>query len=327
MQVSSVKQKDFAGYKGGTKVLRATAFGRETSTGDWAEADLPAVEPTVESDGFLFYLEKGDNTIEFEVSQGNMANILLRLNDIIRKINAAYNEIRQITGASPDQYRDYGFYSLIPAAIDSLAEQSDALYEIVDELTEVNGKSQNITTLENIARTLYKMGHKEDEVAKNMGNLKTDIGNLGTWLQTAMNQPLGFDYITVSGADSGDKQLPKAKENGLQSLWFEVRMFALSFVADYNTLGATEKVSDEKSVVAWTSSSRDQGSSVWLKETPTPVPTQAGEPTPVETTPAAPVSSPVEPVQQTQTPASPAPFVGLLAGLGAAAVFFGLRRK
>ena len=37
-----------------------------------------------------------------------------------------------------------------------------------------------------------------------------------------------------------------------------------------------------------------------------------------------PAASPVKPVQ---TSSSPAPFIGLLAGLGAAAVFFGLRRK
>ena len=209
-------------------------------------------------DGFLFYLEEGENTIELEVSQGNMASILLRLNEIIKTINSSYLDIRQITGSKPDQYRDYGFYSLIPASIDALAEMSDELYKIVDELVAVNGKSQNVSTLEEIARTLYKMGNREDEVAKNMDTLKSDIGSLGTWLQTAMTQPLAVDYLTVTGADSGDDEKPRAKESFAESLWYEIRMFAVSFVADYNTLGATEEVSEDKSVVVWTSSSRDQ---------------------------------------------------------------------
>ncbi|HJJ30637.1 MAG TPA: InlB B-repeat-containing protein, partial [Methanocorpusculum sp.] len=72
------------------------------------------------------------------------------------------------------------------------------------------------------------------------------------------------------------------------------------------------------------SSSRNDGASVWLTATPTPVPTNA-VPT-AEPTQAVPVASPVKP-QPTQTSASPVPFIGILAGLGAAAVFFGLRRR
>ena len=73
------------------------------------------------------------------------------------------------------------------------------------------------------------------------------------------------------------------------------------------------------------SSSTPQGSSVWLtndtpaepKVTPTPTPTPGAAETPS-----------VKPVTPTGTPAkTPAPFLGILAGLGAAAVVFGLRRK
>ena len=69
------------------------------------------------------------------------------------------------------------------------------------------------------------------------------------------------------------------------------------------------------------SSSRDYGSSVWLTATPTPTP--IAEPTP-EPTLTQPVASPVKPAQ---TSASPVPAAGIIAGLGAAGVFFGVRRK
>lgn len=68
------------------------------------------------------------------------------------------------------------------------------------------------------------------------------------------------------------------------------------------------------------SSSRDYGASVWLTATPTPTPTPtpAAEPTLVQ-----PSAQPIP----TKQPATPVPFAGVIAGLSAAAVLFGLKRR
>ena len=71
-------------------------------------------------------------------------------------------------------------------------------------------------------------------------------------------------------------------------------------------------------------SSPSQGTSVWATELPTATPTATPTPTPVPT-PDMPTVKPT--AYPTPTPASPAPFIGILAGLGAAAVLFCLRRK
>lgn len=71
-------------------------------------------------------------------------------------------------------------------------------------------------------------------------------------------------------------------------------------------------------------SSSSQGTSIWLTAAPTPTPAATPAPTPVPT-PDAPTVKPIG--NPTQKPASPAPFMGVLAGVGAAAVVFGLRRK
>ena len=69
-------------------------------------------------------------------------------------------------------------------------------------------------------------------------------------------------------------------------------------------------------------SSRDYGASVRLPATTEPTPTAEATPEP---TPVQPAASPVkQPQQQASTPA---PAAGIIAGLGAAAVFFGLRRR
>ena len=69
------------------------------------------------------------------------------------------------------------------------------------------------------------------------------------------------------------------------------------------------------------SSSRDYGASVWLQPTAEPTPVPAGE----EPTLAQPAASPVnQPPAQTSTPV---PIAVIIAGLGAAGLVFGLRRK
>ena len=69
-------------------------------------------------------------------------------------------------------------------------------------------------------------------------------------------------------------------------------------------------------------SSESQGSSSWATAAPTQTPTATPTPTPTSDVPT------VKPTaEQTPSGATPAPVVGILAGLGAAAVLFGLRRK
>lgn len=72
------------------------------------------------------------------------------------------------------------------------------------------------------------------------------------------------------------------------------------------------------------SSSQSQGTSVWL----TAEPTVASTPTPTPAVTPTPDVPQVKPVTPTGTPAKTlVPFLGVLAGLGAAGVVFGLRRK
>ena len=72
------------------------------------------------------------------------------------------------------------------------------------------------------------------------------------------------------------------------------------------------------------SSSTSQGTSVWLTAEPTPTVTPAPTPT-VTPTPGTDAPS-VNPLPS-EKPSSPAPVMGVIAGLGCAAVVFGLRRK
>ncbi len=205
---------------------------------------------------FEFYLTKGTHEIEFEVTLGYMGDIIRQVNSSLKTINNGYLSILKLTGANPDSYRDYGFSRVMPDVIKSLLIESQNLYDIIDTLTSLNGvKGENTTTLEQVAILLEKMGTDEDEVAKNLANLKSYIGSLGTWINTVKSQPLELDYIMIQPKGS---PIPKAKANFIQAIGYELSQFIGSFFTDYNSLGATSELNNENVIDVWTVTGRDQ---------------------------------------------------------------------
>ena len=206
---------------------------------------------------FEFYLEKGMNTLEFEVVLGDVSTILNRLNAVLQKLNAAYLQILKITGASPDPYRDYNFGRLIPKEIKSMAQQAKEIYDIANELYLITGtKGEHVATLNTVAALIERMASKEDEVARNLENFKTNLGTLGTWLFTSREQSLEIDYIMIQPKSA---KLPKGDANFFEAAWFEIKAFVLSFFVDYTTMGSmSEFETNITPVDLWTSDGRDQ---------------------------------------------------------------------
>jgi len=208
---------------------------------------------------FRIYLEKGKNDIELEASFGNMSDILRRVNASLQVINDIYIKILRITGATPDNNRDYGFYDIMPDDCDELLVQAAELQAISDMFVEITGTAgSHAKTLETVSMLLEKMGSHEDNIARNLSNLKEKLGTLGTWLQTSMSQPLQIDFIQVQDPNTDEKYFPKAVENFFQALWYEISMFFVSFTSNYDTLGATEIVAPENKITVWTTLGRDQ---------------------------------------------------------------------
>lgn len=206
---------------------------------------------------FEFYLEPGKHTIRLEVTLGEMGPIVRKVSDIMKSINNDYLEIIKLTGADPDEYRDYGFGRVLPDVVKDLLAQALNLDEVIDYVENMaNIKSENSATLEQIARVLYKMGTNEGEIAKNIDDLKSDVGTLGEWVNTVKNQPLELDWIDIQPA-SNEKKVAEA--GFMKALWYEIKQFGASFFTDYNSLGASdEKSKSEKEVEVWVTTGRDQ---------------------------------------------------------------------
>ena len=205
---------------------------------------------------FQFYFEAGQEyTLRFEVVLGNMAELISQIEASLVNMNQIYLKIKQITGATPDQYRDYNFIELIPDELNLLIVESKNLYEFSARLEEITGeRGSNCATLNEIARIADRMGRDEDEIAKNLTNFKSNIGTLGTWMNTARKQPLQIDYFSVQ---SPEADLPKANANAFQAFIFEMSQFVASFFTDYNSLGS-EAGGEGESISVWVTTGRDQ---------------------------------------------------------------------
>ena len=205
---------------------------------------------------YSLYLEAGVTyTVRFEVTLGKMGDIVRRVEKVLNSINNDYLEIIKLTGVTPDSYRDYGFSQIMPHVMVDMVICGRELEQLALELTEIGGgKSSNVATLEKMSEILRKMGTDDDQVAKNLSNLKSYVGTLGTFLSNAKTQPLQIDYMLIQPA--GEK-LPAATPNFFQVFMHEVMGFFQSFIRDYDSMGALVETSTEATQV-WLASGRDQ---------------------------------------------------------------------
>ena len=212
---------------------------------------------------FRFYFKKGvEYTVSYEVGLGDLASIIKKVQDSLNSINSCYLNIIKLTGANPDQYRDYGFNQIMPEVINEMLVQAAVLEAVADEFVALAGSTgSQVATLEQVALLLRRMGEKESEVAKNLSNLKSNIGTLGTWLNTVKQQGLLVDYVAIQPLET---EKPRENANIFESAWFEIRAFFVSFFVDYNSMGVKEdvEIDPEESIDVWLAYGRDQ-SLIW----------------------------------------------------------------
>ena len=242
------------GYYNGVPCTEATKLRFDYST-KWQTKIL--------SDGqtdLSFYFEKGvEYKLDFVVTLGSMGTLVAQVEDALEAINSDYLNILKLTGAEPDDYRDYGFKRVMPDVVEDLGKKGELLYSLVEELEKMSGiKGSMAATLEKVAWLLERMGKDpEAEIARNLTQFKSYIGSLGTWISDAKTQPLQFDYLLIQGTD---QSVPKGEANFFQSFGHEISSFFQSFFRNYDRMGAKEIYDEnDKSIVeAWLAYGRDQ---------------------------------------------------------------------
>ena len=165
-------------------------------------------------------------------------------------------------------------------------------------------------------------------IKNNTGKKGTDNVSLSNEDNLSLTAPLTGGEIRISKVGSNPLE-----EGGKFGTAEEGASGAGYFIADgVNLMGSI----NGENYLIWIvkpaekkSSSRSQGTSIWLTEIPTTAPVTAQTAAPIETQTPSPEAPEVKPIAgPSDAPAStPAPFAGVLAGLGAAAVVFAVRMR
>ncbi|MDY3845867.1 MAG: extracellular solute-binding protein [Eubacteriales bacterium] len=229
---------------------------------DWQATAIGTGNEGTDAEQFRFYFEKGkEYTLYIEVGLGSLCDIIGTIEKTLASINDAYLNILKLTGPNPDKYRSYNFTKIMQPTVRSLLECSKTLYGISENIKSICGTTgSHVVTLDNVARTLEKMGKDpENEIANNLSNLKSYIGTLGTWINNSKKQSLTIDCISIQ---SPEEKLPKGNANFFQAAWFEISAFFKSFFVDYNAMGVTEVDEDTTTINVWLAYGRDQ-SQIW----------------------------------------------------------------
>ncbi len=211
---------------------------------------------TADGQELKFYLEEGVHTLRLEVNLGEIGSYLRRAVAVQDALNADYLEIIRLTGATPDEYRDYGFKRVMPDIVEDLYNQSQEIYDIIKFLETEGELSESTATLTQIANRVYGMGTDEDLIAKNLDGLKNDLSSLSNWVSGMVSQTLELDYIKLVAPDAA---LPKAEGSFFGGIWYEIQKFIYSFFIDYNSLAANDsgEISHDP-IAVWTMTGRDQ---------------------------------------------------------------------
>lgn len=212
---------------------------------------------SADGEAYKFYLSEGIHTVRIEVTLGDFAEIVGEVQKILMKINEQYRDIVQITGVSPDEFRDYEIETRLPQLKDNLVVISDELDAIIRQLRlSTGGGSDKETILVTMRDQLTTIANDVEVIAKLLPDFKTNMSALGTWIQQVVEQPLQLDaiYITSPGAE-----LPKVNNSILDKIGHEIKRLFWSFIIDYNSIGnVAEEGSNNRTITVWVGSGRDQ---------------------------------------------------------------------
>lgn len=199
-------------------------------------------------------LTKGEHVIRLEITMGELGDILNDMDECIYRLNAIYRKILVLTGAKPDQYRDYRIDQKYPEVMVAIEEEIRVLDELVARLEAFSGqRGSNTAVIVNMSERLQRYIENPDSIPRGMEGFKQDISSMGTAMLELSSSQLDIDYVYIN-ADGA--KLPDVDEKFFGKVAHELRSFGASFIEDYSTLGSVYE--EGKIIDVWLLSGRDQ---------------------------------------------------------------------
>lgn len=224
-------------------------------------------------DNYLFYFEKDAKySIKMEVTLGDYAPLIARLQNVIDDLNAMYRRIIAYTTTSPDPNRDYEltkrfadlFYGLDEEGNYTVSKKGE-FYLYLEELTAISntikeisgGASDKTGVIDSVVVILQKFVDKPRTITKRLSTFSTNVSSLGSLLNELREAPLNIDYIEIH---TPDVKLSKPNAGFFKSLWDGIASFFASFFIDYSSINKTteEDTKEKVNIEVWMTLGRDQ---------------------------------------------------------------------
>lgn len=252
-------------FKGRQTSRGVTSYRRLRVNGEvpFAEAEVLAFQYSgkmqhytlAQEDGtpYYIYLHKGENDISLECVLGSVGGVVSQVEESLKTLNSLYLHTIQITGQSPSQFIDYEVAKKVPGFVETLTQESERLFALVDEMVAITGeKGENTALLEKMAIEAQKLARDPEEIVGELSQFKNNISALGTWIVNVSTMPLELDSLSIS---AGAETLPAAQENWLDGVVMGFRRFFATFFHSTSSVVSDES-SGEKSrtITVWMAS-------------------------------------------------------------------------
>lgn len=235
----------------------------------WKNITLGVNNP--EDAGYLFYFEAGKTySLKLEVTLGDYAPLIARLQNSIDELSAIYRRIIAYTTTSPDANRDYQLTEKFEDLFYGYDENGEykvgygQFYTALAELTDISnnikeisgGASDKTGVIDSVVVVLQKMVDKPRTIPQRLNTYSTNVSSLGSLLNELREAPLTIDYIEIH---TPDIELPKAKAGFFKSLWTDIASFFASFFIDYSSISETgDATNSDVTIEVWMTLGRDQ---------------------------------------------------------------------
>lgn len=238
---------------------RNIAFHYDTS---WRYFELGEEEP------YCVYLEAGRHTLSLEVTLGDMAEYIGRLEAVVSEIGNLYLKINMITGESVDPNRNYDLFDQIPGFMETLEKNRDLLNTLASDIENGSGMkgSPFVSAIRDMSAVLDRMFRNPYTAQQYKSDYYSKYCTLTSWRNDIKEQPLSLDQIVFVPAELEMKNM----SNGFfAKLAFSVKRFVFSFVEDYREKHINES---DGGITIWVNWGRDQAQVLesLIKETFTP---------------------------------------------------------
>lgn len=204
---------------------------------------------------YKIYLEKGKHTLTLTPTLSVTADIILRTNECIARLNDAYSQIISITGVTPDMWRNYYLHESVPGLRDTFNEVYKELVTVSEDMYKITGtKGSEASLIDRICKQLKKFIKSQDAISEQLESFHSNISSLSSWSLNLQNQGLLLDRIYINPYET---DFPKVRATFFENLVFKIKAFIGAFTEDYSAIGNVYKGS-ENSITVWTASGRDQ---------------------------------------------------------------------